>query len=114
MICLFSLCQNLNPLVWSGRIPQAEAINKQDNATEQQYTVMALVGIVDKQEHARRRQPWTRGFSTSALKGYETLLIKRTLQLVEVLLSQNFKESVDISQWIEFFGYVAVILLGIE
>ena len=71
---------------------------------------MALVGIVDKQEHARRRRPWTRGFSTSALKGYETLVIKRTLQLVEVLLSQNLKESVDISKWIEFYGYAAVIL----
>ena len=71
--------------------------------------VCSLVGIVDKEEHARRKRPWNRGFSTSALKGYENLIIKRILQLVEVLSSKNLKEPIDLPTWIEFMGYVTMI-----
>lgn len=101
-------------LVWSGRIPEHEeatTLDNEDNATEQKHQVVSsLVSIVDKQEHMRRRRPWTRGFSTSALKDYEGLVIKRTLQLVEVLLSKNLKEAVDLTSLIGFFGYAKAFL----
>lgn len=107
----FFLYQDLISLVWSGRIPQAETIKNHDNAVKQQYTVTpALIAIVDKEEHARRRRPWIRGFTTSALKGYESLVIKRSLQLAEVLLSQNLEEAVDLAKWIELYRYAATIL----
>ena len=101
-------------LVWSGKFPEYEEVPITDEhgnvTTEQQQVIPALVAIVDKQEHTRRRRPWAKGFSTSALKGYESLVIKRTLQLVEVLLSKNLKEAVDLSTWITFYGYATVIL----
>ena len=92
--------------MWSGRIPETEKVTFIDNAEEQQHVVVrSLISIVDKQEHARRRRPWNRGFSTSALKGYESLVIKRTLQFVGVLSSKNLKEAIDLTTWIEFLGY---------
>jgi len=62
-----------------------------------------LIAIRDISEHTRRRRPWTRAFSTSALKGYEALVIKRVTQLVDTLAAQ--KDTVDLSQWISFFAY---------
>ncbi|KDR79011.1 hypothetical protein GALMADRAFT_224262 [Galerina marginata CBS 339.88] len=75
---------------WDGRIPEAE-------------TVKPLIAIRDKTEHTRRRRPWTRAFSTLALKGYEDLVIKRVNQLVETLAAQ--KGAVDLTKWISFFSY---------
>ena len=100
---------SLSSLVWSGRIPKSETVGNQDELEHKYEVTPALIGVVDKHEHTRRRRPWTRGFSTSALKGYEELVIKRTLQLVEALASQNLKDTVDISKWVEFFGYATII-----
>ena len=78
-------------LVWDGRVPEAEVVK-------------ALIAIRDKTEHTRRRRPWTRAFSTNALKDYEVLVIKRVTQLVDTLAAQ--KGTVDLTQWISFFAYV--------
>ena len=43
-----------------------------------------LVSLVDVREHARRRRPWNRAFSASALKGYEEIMAGRVEQLVEL------------------------------
>ena len=95
-------------LVWSGRLPEYELVSfpgNQDNATEPRHeAVQSLICIVDKKERARRRRPWTRSFNTSALKDYEGLVIKRTLQLVDVVLSKNLNDPVDLKTWIEYFG----------
>ena len=94
-------------LVWSGRLPEYELVSfpdNHDNATEPRYeAVQSLICIVDKVERARRRRPWTRSFSTSALKDYESLVVKRTLQLVDVL-SKNLDDAVNLKIWIEYFG----------
>ena len=95
-------------LVWSGRLPEYELVSfldNQDNSTEPRHeAVQSLICIVDKKERARRRRPWARSFSTSALKDYESLVIKRTLQLVDVVLSKNLDDLVDLKIWIEYFG----------
>ena len=97
-------------LVWSGRVPKSERVNIVDNGTEQRHEVVSsLVGIVDKQEHTRRKRPWSQGFSTSALKDYESLVIKRILQFMEILSSKNLKEAIDLTPWIAYFGYVVII-----
>ncbi|KJA26257.1 hypothetical protein HYPSUDRAFT_52570 [Hypholoma sublateritium FD-334 SS-4] len=75
---------------WEGRIDEAEAIKP-------------LVAIRDKTEHARRRRPWTRAFSTSALKGYEDLVIKRSTQLVDAIASKS--NPVDLTRWVSYFTY---------
>ena len=107
---LFSESRFHISLVWSGRLPEYEIISFLDDQVLHHESVQSLICIVDKEEHARRRQPWTRSFSTSALKGYESLVIKRTLQLVEAL-SKNLGEAVDLNIWIGFFRYTAVIVL---
>ena len=45
---------SLSSLVWSGRIPKSETVGNQDDKYE---VTLALIGVVDKQEHARRRRP---------------------------------------------------------
>jgi cytochrome P450 len=106
--------QSQNELVWTGRIPENEKVTILDNGTEQKHVVVrSLISIVDKQEHARRKRPWSKGFSTSALKGYENLVIKRTLQFVEVLLSKNLKEAVNLPTWIEYLTFVAMVPLAL-
>jgi cytochrome P450 len=81
-----------------------------DNVTERQNVVVStLVAIVDKQEHTRRKRFWSRGFSTSALKDYESLVIKRILQFLEVISSKNLKEAINLTPLIAYFGYVAMI-----
>ena len=80
-----------------------------DNGTERRNVIVStLVAIVDKQEHARRKRPWSRGFSTSALKDYEGLVVKRILQFMEVLSSKNLKEAINLTPLIAYFGYVAM------
>ncbi|EGN99142.1 hypothetical protein SERLA73DRAFT_137309, partial [Serpula lacrymans var. lacrymans S7.3] len=66
--------------------------------------VKPLITIIDTHEHARRRRPWNRAFNTSSLKGYEEIISKRTLQLVNVL-SQEKSGAVDLCQWICYFTY---------
>ncbi|PPR03076.1 hypothetical protein CVT24_012389 [Panaeolus cyanescens] len=76
---------------WSGRLPEHE-------------TVKPLIALTDKKEHARRRRPWTRAFSTPALKGYEEIVIKRCLQLVERLAAQT-TQTLDLGTWFSYFSY---------
>jgi hypothetical protein len=91
---------------WSGRIPSTEKVTIPDNGVEEHHVaVRSLIAIVDKQEHARRKRPWSRGLSTAALKGYESLVIKRNLQFVDVLLSKNLKEAVNLASCITYLGY---------
>ncbi|CAA7267082.1 unnamed protein product [Cyclocybe aegerita] len=75
---------------WEGRVPEQEAVKP-------------LIAIRDKQEHNRRRRPWTRAFSTPALKGYEIMVSKRSFQLMDALGAQ--KGIVNLTQWVSFFAY---------
>jgi len=47
-----------------------------------------MISLRDPAEHARRRKPWTRGFSSAALRGYEEILGKRVHELVAGLEQQ--------------------------
>lgn len=67
--------------------------------------IPALIGFRDPVEHARRRKPWMRAFSTAALKEYEPTIAKRATQLTEALASQ--KGVVDLEQWISWFTCVS-------
>ncbi|KAF8150653.1 cytochrome P450 [Crassisporium funariophilum] len=78
------------PIVWDGRVPEQERVKP-------------LIAIRDKQEHTRRRRPWTRAFSTAALKGYETIVTSRCVQMVDSLSAE--KGTVNLTQWISFFAY---------
>ena len=108
--CPAHLYVSHSSLVWSGRIPKGEKVTIVDNGTEERHEVVSsLIRIVDKQEHTRRKRPWSKGFSTSALKDYESSVIKRIMQFMEVLSSKNLKEPINLTPWITYFGYVAII-----
>ncbi|KAG6816460.1 hypothetical protein H0H87_005943 [Tephrocybe sp. NHM501043] len=79
---------------WDGRIPEAE-------------TTRPMIALRDKTEHTRRRRPWTRAFSTAALKGYEEIITSRCLQLVDTVGQKT--GAVDMAQWISFFTYVDAV-----
>ncbi|KAF8899918.1 cytochrome P450 [Gymnopilus junonius] len=75
---------------WDGRVPEDQIVKP-------------LIAIRDKTEHTRRRRPWTRALSTTALKDYEDLVIKRVNQLIEALATQP--SPVDLTKWISYFAY---------
>ena len=64
--------------------------------------VMPLIAIWDPIEHAQRRKPWSRAFSTAALKEYHPVAIKRAAQLLAHL--KNEHGVTDLAQWISYFA----------
>ncbi|KAI0329906.1 high nitrogen upregulated cytochrome P450 monooxygenase 2 [Cubamyces sp. BRFM 1775] len=64
----------------------------------------SLIAESNPHEHARRRKPWNRAFNSSALKGYEEIIVKRANMLYEGLAAQKGAE-VDLGKWIGYFSY---------
>ena len=70
-----------------------------------------LTAVLDLHEHAKRRRPWNRAFSISAIKGYEPLIRRRLLQLVEGLAkeaaeTESDAKSVSILEWMKLYACV--------
>ncbi|KAI0786227.1 cytochrome P450 [Abortiporus biennis] len=65
--------------------------------------IPSLVSLRDNAIHARRRKPWSRAMSTSALKEYQIVIAQRSAQFVETLLDQ--KGQVDLSERISFYTW---------
>lgn len=64
----------------------------------------SLLAIRDQREHARRRKPWNRAFSTTAIKDYEPTVRKRAQQLVQELeIRAKVGLPVDLTEWIKSF-----------
>ena len=78
-------------LVWDGRIPAHEKVKP-------------MIALRDPREHTRRRRPWNRAFSTTALKGYEIIISQRSSQLVVGLADQS--GTLDLSKWLGYFSWV--------
>ena len=68
----------------------------------EQTNIRSLISLRDPAEHARRRKPWARGFSSAALKGYEEILGKRVHELV-TLLERQQQQPVNLADWISRF-----------
>ena len=79
------------------------------DARRNPYGVRSLIAIRDVQEHARRRKAWNRAFSTTSLKGYEPIVIRRALQLADMLEKRAGakagpqKDPVDLVEWMRIF-----------
>ena len=67
-----------------------------------------LIGIVDVDEHLRRRRAWNRGLSTAAVREYEGLIAARARLFIERLGQQVGEISLD--KWINYFSYVHQLL----
>ncbi|KAJ6588103.1 cytochrome P450 [Mycena capillaripes] len=63
-----------------------------------------LIGSRDLRVHAEARKAWNRAFIPAAIKGYESMLVRRVVQLIEALGSQK-GASLDMSQWLSFFSF---------
>jgi hypothetical protein len=68
-----------------------------------------LVAQSDPVLHAEQRKPWTRAFSSAAMKEYEIIVAKRVRQLVgclEDLIERSDGTAnavVDITRWLKYF-----------
>lgn len=67
-------------------------------------TSQSIVGLQDTDDHIRRRLPWARGLSPSALKDYEEAVAVRAKQLINRLEEQQGPVALD--RWIDYFAYV--------
>ena len=88
----FSNCCFLCGIVWEGRFSKGEP--------------PSLLAMRIAHEHARRRKRWNRAFNTAAVKGYEPIVQKRALQLVDELEKRSTKNghhSVCLSEWLTYF-----------
>ncbi|KAI0050676.1 high nitrogen upregulated cytochrome P450 monooxygenase 2 [Auriscalpium vulgare] len=73
-----------------------------------------LVGLRKHEEHSRRRKAWNRAFTTTAVKGYEEIVVKRTRQLIERLENLSLQRDslkgkslgaiLDLGQWLSYFA----------
>ena len=71
---------------------------------------MPMVGIMDTEEHLRRRRAWNRGLGPGALKEYESRVATRIQQLVHRLEEQEGE--VILGTWMNYFSYVTEALFG--
>lgn len=55
----------------------------------------------DIRVHAELRKVWNRAFTPTALKGYDDIMRKRTLQLLERLEQQA--GTLDLGKWISYY-----------
>jgi hypothetical protein len=74
-----------------------------DGRLAEQTNIRALIGLRDPAEHARRRKPWTRGFSSAALKGYEEILGRRVHEFVTALEQQ--RQPINLAELISHFTF---------
>ncbi len=64
-----------------------------------------MIGLVDVDEHLRRRRPWNRAFGSAAVKEYEPLIARRTRQLLDALSQQE--GAVELGKWLNYFSRVS-------
>ncbi|CAG8909672.1 unnamed protein product [Penicillium egyptiacum] len=58
----------------------------------------------DKQEHARRRKVWDRGFSTKAIRAYEPVVAKYAQQLVRSV-ERDLASPIDMTRWFSYYAF---------
>jgi cytochrome P450 len=66
-------------------------------------TIPALIAIRDPTEHARRRKPWVRAFTTTALRDYEEIVGNSCRVLIDALEKRQ-GEILDIAAWMSYFS----------
>lgn len=69
---------------------------------------ISLEGIRDLAHHHERRGVWTRAMNSANVKYYEEPL-RDCLENFVTSLSERQGETVDLTEWITFFGYVLVL-----
>ncbi|KAH8926821.1 cytochrome P450, partial [Atractiella rhizophila] len=65
---------------------------------------VALINIKDPDHHALRRREWAKGFTTDALKDYNTVFESRIAELMPLLKAKAKDGPVDLTKWIKAFA----------
>lgn len=73
--------------------------------------LVSLIATRDPVKHAKRRRPWTRAFSTAALKEYQPMVAKRATQLTDGLADTQGVPT-NLTQWIAYFTYALIVFIG--
>ncbi|GKT72715.1 cytochrome P450 [Colletotrichum tofieldiae] len=68
------------------------------------HPMYSLQLVRDKQEHARRRKAWDRGFGSKALKDYEFRVADYTNQLLSQINAHKCKPF-NIADWFNFYSF---------
>ncbi|GJC83080.1 cytochrome P450 monooxygenase FCK2 [Colletotrichum liriopes] len=68
------------------------------------HPMYSLQLVRDKQEHARRRKAWDRGFGSKALKDYELRVADYTNQLLSQINAHKSKPF-NIADWFNFYSF---------
>ena len=63
---------------------------------------LPLIGIMDTEEHIRRRRVWNKALSASALRDYEPTIAARARVLVDTLRRQ--KGEIVLGRFFNFFA----------
>lgn len=68
-----------------------------------------LIGARDLKQHADARKSWNRAFTSSSVKTYEPILIRRTTQLIDELRTKCIngkggRAHVDLALWLGYFS----------
>ncbi|KAG7090560.1 hypothetical protein E1B28_009668 [Marasmius oreades] len=79
---------------WDGRIPETQKIH-------------SLLALRDLDEHKHRRVPWSKAFTTNALKEYEVLVRAKTDLFAErlSLVGKDGRSDLDIGEWFRYYTY---------
>ncbi|KZP25865.1 cytochrome P450 [Athelia psychrophila] len=64
----------------------------------------SIISFRDRAQHKARRRLWDRAFSTTSVKGYDELVIKRTRELCAAF-DKRSGQVVDFSAWMSYFAY---------
>ncbi|KAF9261536.1 cytochrome P450 [Marasmius fiardii PR-910] len=97
----------INPILGqSGQnyVPRGPYFDGRFPETQKIYPIGALR---DAEEHHRRRIPWSKAFSTNALKEYEVLVRAKTEVLAEKLVSISGKGTkiIQMNKWLSYYTY---------
>jgi hypothetical protein len=71
---------------------------------DQSLPIISMHQCRDRQVHDKRRRVWSRGFSPSALRDYETRVVKYTQDLLRQISSFSGKP-LNASKWFNFLSF---------
>ncbi|KAH8919139.1 cytochrome P450 [Atractiella rhizophila] len=64
----------------------------------------SLLLIRDPVKHSMKRKDWAKGFTTDAMKEYQTVFEQRTLELLQGLNAERIRGPVDLTLWFKAFA----------
>uniref|UniRef100_A0A0W0F2Y0 Cytochrome p450 n=1 Tax=Moniliophthora roreri TaxID=221103 RepID=A0A0W0F2Y0_MONRR len=97
----------LAPVLGQNGLPKGPFM---DGRFPETLKVLPIGGLKDPEEHRRRRAPWNKAFSSSALKEYEILVLNRTTLLGNRLAEESKGKAVNFGEWMGWYTLRVLLL----